>query len=128
MSVTFVTSEGQRNHARRNQKAVLNQPHPLLALSLTGYWSRRAGLTLAGELMPALWREGPTLTTGKGKSTLMAWAIGELAPTPYRRWVSQQPRMTSSATTQAHSWPWVVHPNIYPICDLLERVKGLVLC
>ena len=37
-------------------------------------------------------------------------------------------RLTSSATTQVHILDLdLAHPNIYPILDLLESVKGLVL-
>ena len=66
------------------------------------------------ELVPALtgnlalhWGEmAPPFTTGNGKLTLTAWASG----------------LTSSATTLAHS----THPNIYPIQDCLELIKGPV--
>ena len=36
--------------------------------------------------------------------------------------------MTSSATTQAQIQGFeLAHPNIYPICELLEHMKGLDL-
>ena len=38
------------------------------------------------------------------------------------------PRLTNSATTQAHTQGFeLVHPSIYLIYEILEQVKGLVL-
>lgn len=62
----------------------------------------------------------PPLSNGTGKLTKMTWA-GRADSRLAGGEVSQQrPRLTNLANPQ-------VHPNIHGICDLLEKVKELVL-
>lgn len=71
MSVACVTSGDLRNHARRNQGAILSQSHPLLAFPLTGHYSKRAG--------PALGRDGPH-PSPQAKLPFTCWILGSFSP------------------------------------------------
>ncbi|KAK7812651.1 hypothetical protein U0070_016121 [Myodes glareolus] len=63
----------------------------------------------------------PPLSNGTGKLTKMTWAGRADSRLAGGGGVSQQrPRLTNLANPQ-------VHPNIHGICDLLEKVKELVL-
>ena len=85
-------------------------------------------LTGPGIALPALHgRVGPTPHHGHGKVGPDDMGLGGLA-LPLTCGAVQWTRPTSSATTQTHILDLeLAHPSIYPIYDLLEGLKELVL-
>lgn len=54
--------------------------------------------------------------------------VGELAMPLVREGCSQLPRLANSASTQAHTQAFELSiPSIYPIYDMVETMKRLVL-
>ena len=79
----------------------------------TGHYSGRAGPARHG-------RDGPIPTTGVEKLALVAWAE--------KSWLYPLPEGAVPMTwADQKSYHPDSHQGIYPICDLLEHMKELVL-
>lgn len=82
-----------------DEMAMPSQPRPLLAmrklaLPLVGTAAKKLAPTLAEELASAIGRDGPTPHHKQGRTDSDGTSIGVLI---------LPPRLTSSATTQAHN-------------------------
>lgn len=119
ISMIHVTTRGRGNHMCWSLAAVLSMHSPSLALGklalpLYGHYSRRAS---------------PTPHHRHGRPGSNVRFHGRVGLAPYLAWWgrSQHPRLTKSSTTKTHIQGFkLAHPNIYPIFDLLECLKGLV--
>lgn len=89
------------------------EPTPLLS-----HWPWESWSCPSKESCDALGKLVPSLTMD----------MGELAMSLVRKGCSQLPRMTNSASTQAHTQTSELSlPSIYPIYDMVETMKRLVL-